>query len=69
MKRRFSASVWREDKWYIAQCLEFDVASQGRTEDEALLNLREAIELAMEEPGDLLPMPKIVTVEIEVNAA
>jgi predicted RNase H-like HicB family nuclease len=69
MKRRFSASVWREDKWYIAQCLEFDVASQGRTEDEALLNLREAIELAMEEPGSLVPMPKIVAVEIEVNAA
>jgi predicted RNase H-like HicB family nuclease len=69
MKRRFSASVWREDDWYVAQCLEFDVASQGRTEEEAVVNLREAIELAMEEPGALVSLPKIVTVEIEVNAA
>jgi predicted RNase H-like HicB family nuclease len=36
MKRRFSASVWREGDWYVAQCLDVDVASQGETEAEAL---------------------------------
>ncbi len=69
MKQKLSASVWHEGEWYVAQCLEFDVASQGRTEEESLANLCEALELAMEEPGTLLPMPKIVAVEIEVNAA
>lgn len=45
MKRTFSASVWREEGWYIAQCLEIDVASQGESEKEALEHLREALEL------------------------
>ena len=48
MKRPFSASVWREGDWYVSQCLEVDVASQGETEEEALDNLREAMELYFE---------------------
>ena len=44
----FTANVWQEDEMYIAQCLEVDVASQGNSEDEALANLREAVELYFE---------------------
>jgi len=40
--------VWQETDWYVAQCLEVEVASQGETEEEALENLREAIELYFE---------------------
>jgi predicted RNase H-like HicB family nuclease len=50
MKRPFAATVWREGKWYVSQCLELDVASQGESEDEALANLKEAIELHFEPP-------------------
>jgi predicted RNase H-like HicB family nuclease len=50
MKRPFAATVWREGNWYVSQCLELDVASQGETEEEALANLKEAIELHFE-PG------------------
>ena len=50
MKRPFAATVWREGKWYVAQCLEVDVASLGETEDEALANLKEALELYFEPP-------------------
>jgi predicted RNase H-like HicB family nuclease len=50
MKRTFTASVWREGDWYVAQCLEVDVASQGETKHDALKNLREALELHFEEP-------------------
>jgi len=39
MKRRSAATVWREAEWYVSQCLEVDVASQGETEEEALANL------------------------------
>ena len=53
MKRPFAATVWREGKWYISQCLELDVASQGESEDEALANLKEAIELHFEKPPDI----------------
>ncbi len=50
MKKKFSASVWQEDNWFVAQCMEIDVASQGKTEEEALKNLQEALELYFEEP-------------------
>jgi predicted RNase H-like HicB family nuclease len=40
MKQKFTASIWQEDGWFVAQCVEVDVASQGKTEDEALENLR-----------------------------
>ena len=45
MIRPFAASIWREGDWYVSQCLEVDVASQGETEEEALSNLKEALEL------------------------
>jgi predicted RNase H-like HicB family nuclease len=56
---RYTASVTNEDKLFVAQCLEVDVASQGATEDEALANLREALELYLEDPPDASHAPKI----------
>jgi predicted RNase H-like HicB family nuclease len=47
---RVSASDWQEGAWFIAQCLEIDVASQGQTEAEALANLSEDLELYFEPP-------------------
>ena len=47
-----TAALHREEDWYIAQCLEVDVASQGQTIDEALANLAEAVELYLEEVDD-----------------
>ena len=68
MKQIFSASVWREGDWYVAQCLEVDVASQGESEEEALKNLREALELYFEPPGPSIA-PQVRTIEVEVGAA
>ena len=50
MKRTFTASVSKERNWFVAQCLEVDVASQGESEAKVLVNLREALELYFEEP-------------------
>ena len=55
MKRPFAATVWREGNWYVSQCLEIDIASQGATEEEALENLREALELHFEPPQATRP--------------
>ena len=68
MKHRFSASVWREGNWYVAQCLNLDIASQGETEEEALENLKEALELHFEPPQSNRP-PLVRTIEVEVGAA
>jgi predicted RNase H-like HicB family nuclease len=43
-----TAAVHREEDWYVAQCLEVDVASQGQTIDEALANLAEAVGLYLD---------------------
>ena len=67
MKRPFAATVWREGVWYVSQCLEVDVASQGETEEEALDNLKEALELYFEPPQATRP-PKVSMIEVEVGA-
>ena len=67
MKRVFKASVSREGDWFVAQCLEIDVASQGRTEEQALANLQEALALHFEAPR-ASATPKIRPVEVEVSA-
>ena len=50
MKQEFTANIWQEDEWFVAQCVEVDVASQGHTEDEALDSLRDALELHFTPP-------------------
>jgi predicted RNase H-like HicB family nuclease len=63
---RFTAAVTHEASLYVARCLEVEVTSQGATAEEALANLKEALELYFEnEPlPDGLEPPKIETVEI-----
>ena len=52
MRHTLTAALHQEEDWFIAQCLEVDVASQGHTIDEALANLAEAVELYLEEVDD-----------------
>ena len=68
MTREFTATVWQEGDWFIAQCREVEVASQGLTEDEALANLREALELHFEPPHATV-LPSIRKIEVELDAA
>lgn len=49
MTRTLTAAVHQEDDWYVARCLELDVASQGETLQAALVNLREAVELYLDQ--------------------
>jgi predicted RNase H-like HicB family nuclease len=67
MKRPFNASITKEGRWFVAQCLEVDVASQGRTEKDALTNLREALELHFAPPHATL-LPTLKKVEAQVSA-
>ena len=63
----FTASILQEDDWFIAQCLEVDVSSQGKSEDEAVDNLREALELYFEPPRPTV-MPKLRKFEVNINS-
>jgi predicted RNase H-like HicB family nuclease len=63
---RFTAAVTQEAPWYVARCLEIEVASQGNTVEEALKNLREALELYFEDQPlpDHVETPIIAPVDI-----
>lgn len=70
--KQIHSIVWKEDKWYVAKALEVEVASQGKNEQEALDNLKEALELYFEETNDteLPPVerPKLQEIPIQIHA-
>jgi len=68
MKQLFSASVWQEGEYFVAQCVQVDVASQGATEDEALENLRDALELHFTDPVATI-IPQVRNIEVDIKAA
>ncbi|MGW2599711.1 type II toxin-antitoxin system HicB family antitoxin [Streptomyces klenkii] len=65
---RLTAAVTHEDDWYVARCLDVEVTSQGETVEEALDNLREALELFFEDE----PVPEVhdvITAPVEIRVA
>ncbi len=72
MSYSFSAIVEKEGKLFVALCPEFDIASQGKSIDAALANLKEAVGLFLEtaSPKELKSAqssrPLITTLEVTV---
>ncbi len=67
----FTAAITQEGDWFVARCLQVEVASQGESIEAALVNLREALELYFEDeplPANI-HAPIIAPVEISVRAA
>jgi predicted RNase H-like HicB family nuclease len=64
----FSSVVTREGKWYVADCPELEIASQGKTIELALKNLREAIELYLQDEDAKVPQvdyrPMVTVVKV-----
>lgn len=50
--------LWKEGRYYVAQCLNVDVSSFGKTKVEAVRNLKEALELYFED-GNISKVRKI----------
>jgi len=62
MTIKVTVIVQKEENWYVAKCVENNVASQGKTIEESLENLREALELYYEdETPDNPKFPTFVT--------
>ena len=57
--------AWQEGKWWIAQCIEVDVASQGRTEQDALDHIKAALDLFFEDPVPSV-IPQVHTISLAV---
>jgi predicted RNase H-like HicB family nuclease len=70
MRHNIRAFVHRGEEYYIAECMELAVVTQGKTLDETIANLKEAVSLHLEgenlEDFDLAPNPSLlVTMELE----
>jgi predicted RNase H-like HicB family nuclease len=63
MSFKVTVVIQKEENWYVAKCLENSVASQGKTVEEAMANLKEAVELYYEDmpQEDLLASQMFVT--------
>ena len=51
MSFRGTVVITQEEEWFVATCLENNIASQGKNINQALDNLKEAIELYYEDEG------------------
>ena len=49
MSYKFTAIINKEKKWYVSHCVELEVVSQGKTIEDAQKNLKEAVELYLED--------------------
>jgi hypothetical protein len=55
--------IKKEGDWYVARAVEVDIVSQGKTIEEAMHNIREAVELYLEDEdavvgsGDMVIYP------------
>ena len=65
---RITAELMTEDEGgYSVYCPELDIYTQGETEEECLINLREAAELHLEELGEKAAIRQVIRREIEVR--
>ena len=44
-KMNLKSVIWKEGEFYVAQCLNVDVSSFGKTRAEAMKNIKEAVAL------------------------
>ena len=62
MHRSIKAFIYEGDNYYVAECHEIAVVTQGKTLDETIANLKEAVALHLEgEDRRFRPDPKSIT--------
>lgn len=68
--RTIKFCIHKEPPHYVAQCLNVEVSSFGATVEEAIGNLKEAVELYFEDaPADFWqPVAEVLVGEAEVHA-
>ena len=63
----FTLDYWTDDGWYVGKLREVPgIFSQGRTLEELKLNVKDALELVLEEDAPP-PVPEYESVELQVE--
>lgn len=61
MSIKYNVIIQKEESWYVAKCLDNNIASQGKTIEEAMANLKEALELYMQDEEPVKPKEIFIT--------
>ena len=61
MSIKYNVIIQKEENWYVAKCLDNNNASQGKTIEEAMANLKEALELYMQDEEPVKPKEIFIT--------
>lgn len=48
MKRIIQFRIYKGEKYYVAECIDLPIVTQGRTLDEVVENIKEALSLHLE---------------------
>ena len=68
MQKEIDYIIWQEGKYFVSQCVNVNVSSFGDTIDEAISNLKEAVELYFEgENLDFTEVDKIFIGREKIN--
>lgn len=75
MKKTIQVHIYRGDNQYVAECLDLPVVTQGKTLDDLVSNLQEALSLQLEgenlENYNITPQPSVwanLELDTEVHA-
>ncbi|MCL4547659.1 MAG: type II toxin-antitoxin system HicB family antitoxin [Bacteroidetes bacterium] len=64
MKKVISVHIFKGEKYFVAECIDLPIVTQGKTLDELVKNLKEAFELHLEneslESLDITPNPTVI---------
>jgi predicted RNase H-like HicB family nuclease len=70
MKKNIKYIVYKEGKYFVSQCLNVEVSSFGESIDEAVFNLKEALELYYEDETmeeSYIPIDEVMIGETVLN--
>jgi predicted RNase H-like HicB family nuclease len=71
MKKIIQVHIYKGEEHYIAECIDLPVVTQGKTLDEVVANLKEAVELHLEGENltdyDIVPQPTIIA-NLEIDS-
>ena len=70
MKKIIQVKIYKGEKYYVAECIDLPVVTQGKTLDELVENVKEAIHLHLEgenlEEWDIFPdFSILINIELE----
>ena len=69
MNFKSTVIIRKEEEWFVATCIENDIASQGKTIQEATENLKEALALYYEDESEekiMLPHQQVYITSLEM---